>query len=212
MKELANHELDERLQKQILQAREALKKGGVDYVVQVCGELLKNNPSAYEVRALLCETLSALDRSNSSTVGWLKNKSSGVQFKVSTRSLLKNNPLELVHRCDEALRKKQALPEVFLALEKAGYALGWLETQVLACQAVVELEPEKSAPRLALARILVEAKRPQQAIDHLEWVLAKEPANGEAQTLLKNASVAETLQRGNWEDTETTFHTKAKDA
>ena len=86
MKELANHELDERLQKRILQAREALKKGGVDYVVQVCGELLINHPSAYEVRALLCESLSALGRSNSSSAGWLKNTSH--QKKTHNTSLL----------------------------------------------------------------------------------------------------------------------------
>ena len=212
MKELALNELDERLQKQVLQARAALKKGGLDYVVQVCGELLKKFPSAFEVRALLWESLHSTKSVSSSRVDWLRDKSSGVQFNLATRSLLKKDPLELVHRCDEALRKKQIFPEVFLALEKASESLDWLETQVLACQAVVDLRPDKSAPRLAMANVLLRAKRPHQAIEHVEWVLAKEPANGEAQVLLKNASVAETLQRGNWEDTDTTFHSKVKDS
>lgn len=212
MREQALHELDERLQKQVLQARDALKKGGVDYVVQVCGELLKKQPSAYEVRGLLWEALRPRGTFASSRAAWIRHKSAGVQFQLATRSLLKKDPLELIQRCDEVLRKKQVFPEIFQALEKAGEALGWLETRVLACRAVVELQPSKSAPRLALAKVLLQAKRPQLAIEQMEWVLANEPANGEAQALLKDASVAETLQRGNWEDANSSFHSKKRDS
>ena len=211
MKELAIQELDERLQRQLMQARDALKKGGVDYVVQVCGELLGKYPSAYEVRALLWETLLSGKSVTVPHPTWLRGKSLALQFKLNTRGLLKKAPQELVRRCDVALRKKQVFTELFVELGKAARVLGWLETQILACQGVVHLSPEKSAPRLLLAEVLVEAKRPQQAIEHLEWVLAREPANADAQTLLKNASVAETLQRGNWEDTDTSFHSKVKD-
>ena len=208
MNEVAIHDLDERLQKQIHQARQALQKGGVDYVVQVCGELLKKCPAAYEVRGLLWDALRKEQSGKPSRMRWLRDRSGGFQFKMATRSLLKNEPLEMVHRCDEMLHSKQLFAEVFNALDKAAKALNWTETSVFACQAVVELDPGKTASRLAFAEALLNVGRPNQAIEQVEWVLAREPANGEAQTLLKNASVAETLQRGNWEDTETTFHTK----
>jgi len=208
MKETTIHEFDKRLQKQVVQAREALKKDGKDYVVQVCGELLKNNPGAYEVRSLLWEALRSDFTGKSSRMNWLRNQSSGIQFKLATRTLLKKHPLEVVRRCDELLRGKQVFPQVFITLNKAAASLDWQETQVLACRAVVALDSEKTAPRLILSEVLLNVKRPQEAIEQVEWVLAREPANGEAQTLLKNASVAETLQRGNWEDTDTTFHTK----
>ena len=211
MKELAIHELDERLQKQVQQARNALTKGGLEFVLQVCVEILKKHPSAYEVRGMLWEALRSTLPENPSLAERLRNKSGGLQFKFSTRSLLKKDPLELIQRCDELLLKKQLYPELFLAIEKAGGVLGWIENQVLACRALIELEPDHSAHRLSLAKILLEAKRPLEAIEHLERTLAKEPTNGEAQTLLKNASVAETLQRGNWEDTTTNFHSKTKD-
>lgn len=211
MKELAIHELDERLQKQVQQARHALTKGGLEFVLQVSVELLKKHPSAYEVRGLLWEALRSTLPRNPSLAQRLRHKADGLQFMFSTRSLLKKDPLELIHRCDEALLRKQLYPELFLALEKAGRALGWIENQVLACRALIELEPGLCAHRLSLAKNLLEAKRPLEAIEQLEWTLAKEPTNGEAQTLLKNASVAETLQRGNWEDTTTNFHSKTKD-
>ena len=212
MKELALDELDERLQRQVRQAREALNKGGLDYVIQVCGELLKAYPSAYEIRQLLWESLRSATGESAGQVNWLREKSSGVQFSLVTRSLLKKNPLDLVSRCDEALRKKQVFPEIFVALEKASESLEWLENKVLACRAIVELRPEKIAPRLALAEVLLKAQRPQETIDLVEWVLAREPTHAEAQELLKNASVAETLQRGNWDDTDTSFHSKIKDS
>jgi predicted Zn-dependent protease len=211
MKELVIHELDERLQKQVQQARDALTKAGVDYVLQVCVELLKKHPSAYEVRGLLWEALRSTLPEKPSLAGRLRNNADGWRFKFSTRSLLKKDPLELIHRCDETLLKKQLHTEVFLSLEKASRALGWIENQVLACRAVIELKPELCLHRLSLAKVLLLAKRPLEAIEHLEWILAKEPTSGEAQTLLKNASVAETLQRGNWEDTTTNFHSKTKD-
>ena len=154
MKETTIHEFDKRLQKQVVQAREALKKDGKDYVVQVCGELLKNNPGAYEVRSLLWEALRSDFTGKSSRMNWLRNQSSGIQFKLATRTLLKKHPLEVVRRCDELLRGKQVFPQVFITLNKAAASLDWQETQVLACRAVVALDSEKTAPRLILSEVL----------------------------------------------------------
>ena len=93
MNELANNELDERLQKQIQQAREALKKGGIDFAVQVCGELLKKHPAAFEVRAVIWAALQKGTAQSSSRFGWLKARSSGMQFKMANQSLLKKDQL-----------------------------------------------------------------------------------------------------------------------
>ena len=209
MKELKTSELDERLQKQVSNAREALKKGGVDFVVQVCGELLKKHPGAFEIRELLWQALKS-ELKSVSKIPWMRNKSNGLQFKLSTRSLLKKDPVGLILRCDEQLRQKQVFSELFSSLDQAAEALGWLESRVVACSALTELDPDSVVSRLALAEVLLEVKRPQKSIEHLEWILSKEPSHAEAQTLLKNASVAETLQRGNWEDTDTSFHTKKR--
>ena len=80
MNEVAIHELDERLQKQVYQAREALNKGGVDYVIQVCVELLKGFLAAFELRGLLWAALRAGRSGNPSRIQWLRDRSSGVQF------------------------------------------------------------------------------------------------------------------------------------
>tara|TARA_Y100000588_G_scaffold277927_1_gene294497 strand:+ start:978 stop:1289 length:312 start_codon:yes stop_codon:yes gene_type:complete len=91
-------------------------------------------------------------------------------------------------------------------LQAAGIALKWTETILFSWKTLSDLEPDNIRFRLESATVLSNAERPQKAIERLEWVLAKEPANADAQTLLKNTSVTETLQRGNWENTDTTFH------
>ena len=144
----------------------------------------------------------------SASGSWLRDKSHRLSFKLSTRSLLKSDPVGMIRQCDEQLRQKQVFTELFVGLDQAAAALSWPESRVVACAALTDLMPGKADYRLTLARTLLDVERPQQAIEHLERVLAQEPANAEAQTLLKNASVAETLQRGNWEDTDTTFHSK----
>lgn len=208
MKEIANQELDERFGKQIDRLQAAFRKGGFDYALQVCAAILAQSPGAWEIRSLMLDALLALSSAGTSRMAWLRDRSAGMQFKLSVRSLLQKEPLAVVRRCDEHMRDKVCLREVFESLEQAARALEWPETRLLARRAIVEIEPENLPAKLAYADSLLEFKRPKPAIEQVEWVLAREPANGDAQTLLKNASVAETLQRGNWEDTDSTFHTK----
>jgi len=211
MNEVPSSELDLRLQKQVALAKNALTPEGTDYVIQVCGELLKKNPAAYEVRAVLWEALLPLLGESGTATQWLANKSAALQFQLAARKLLKKDPLDCVRLCDEALTKKQFFREVFVSLQKAASSLQWIETRLLALQAIIALQVDKPKPRIELAEALLEAKRPKQAIEQLEYILSLEPTHAEAQTLLKNASVAETLQRGNWEDQGSSFRTKIND-
>ncbi|MCB1120608.1 MAG: tetratricopeptide repeat protein [Verrucomicrobiae bacterium] len=208
MQEINIQDLDERFRKQIDRLHSAFKKGGYDFVIQVSGELLNKSPGAWEVRSILCDALLATRATNHSRMGWLRDRSNGMQFKISVRSQMQKDPLSVVRRCDEQMRNKVSLREVFECLDKAAQALEWPETRTLARRAIVQLEPDNLPAKLAYAEVLLELSRPKEAVEQVEWVLAREPSNGEAQTLLKNASVAETLQRGNWEDTNTTFHSK----
>ena len=203
-------DLDERLQRQFSQAGKALKQGGTAYAIQVCGELLRKHPGAFEARRLLWESLEASQEMRPKPLGLLKAKVTGVQFRLKVNALFKKDVLQVVYRCDEALMKGEIHRELFGSLGRAAQHLDWPETKVFACWAKVGLDPEHVPSRLALANVLLEVGRPVEAIEHVEWILSKNPSHGEAQTLLKNASVAETLQRGNWEETDTTFFRKLK--
>ena len=204
-------DVDERLQRQFTQAGKALKQGGSAYAIQVCAELLRKHPGAFEARRLLWESLEGRQKKRSKPLGFLKAKAAGMQFRLKVNALFKKDVLQVVYRCDEALFKGEIHGELFESLGRAAKLLDWPETRVFACWAKVGLSPENVPSRLALANVLLEVGRPVEAIEHVEWILLKNPSHGEAQTLLKNASVAETLQRGNWEETDTSFFSKLKD-
>ena len=211
MKEVFLQDVDERLQRQFAQAGNALKQGAADYAIQVCGELLRKHPGAFEARRLLWESLEANRNMRRKPLGLLKAKATGMQFRLKVNALFRKDVLEVVYRCDEALLKGEIHGELFTSLGRAAKRLDWPETRVFACWAKVGLDPENLPFRLALANVLLQVGRPEEAIEHLEWILLKNPSHGEAQTLLKNASVAETLQRGNWEETDSSFFRKLKD-
>ncbi len=211
MKEVYLQDVDERLQRQFAQAGNALKQGATAYAIQVCGELLRKHPGAFEARRLLWESLEAKRKIRPNPLGLLKAKAAGMQFRFKVNALFRKNVLGVVYRCDEALLKGEIHRELFASLGRAAKRLDWPETRVFACWAKVGLDPENVPSRLALANVLLEVARPVEAIEHVEWILLKNPSHGEAQTLLKNASVAETLQRGNWEETDTSFFRKLKD-
>lgn len=211
MKEVSLQDVDERLQRQFAQAGNALKQGAAAYAIQVCGELLRKHPGAFEVRRLLWESLEANRKMRRKPLGLIKAKAAGMQFRLKVNALFKKDVLEVVYRCDEALLKGEIHGELVASLGRAAKRLDWPETRVFACWAKVGLDPENVSARLALANVLLEVGRPEEAIEHVEWILLKNPSHGEAQTLLKNASVAETLQRGNWEETDTSFFRKLQD-
>lgn len=199
------------MQKQFAQADNALKQDGTAYARQICRELLRKHPGAFEARRLLWESLEAKRKLREKPLGLLKSKVAGIPFKLKVNSLFRKNVLEVVFLCDEALLKGEVHYELFAALGRAAQQLDWPETRVFARWATVGLDPENVSSRLALAKILIEVGRPIEAIEQLEWILRKNPSHGEAQSLLKSASVAETLQRGNWEETDTSFLRKLKD-
>ncbi len=203
-------DVDERLRRQFAQAGNALKQGSTAYAIQVCGELLRKHPGAFEVRRLLWESLEANRKMRRKPLGLLKARAAGIQFRFKVNPLFGKDVQEVVHRCDEALLKGEIHGELLTSLGRAAQRLDWPETRVFACRARIDLDPDNVPSRLTLANVLMQVGRPVEAIEHLEWILLKNPSHGEAQTLLKNASVAETLQRGNWEETDTSFFRKLK--
>ena len=200
MKEIKLEALDPRLREQFAKAGNALKQEGGVYAIQICGQILREHPGAFEVRRLLWESLRGRLKGLRGPLGLLKAKAAGFLFHLKAQRLFKKDVLQVVYHCDEALVKGEVHGELLASLGLAAKRLGWPETRVFAHWAKVDLDPEHLSYRLDLVEVLLEVDRLQEAIEHLEWVLDKHSSLGEAQTLLKNASVAETLRRGNWED------------
>ncbi|KXU37393.1 hypothetical protein AXK12_01985 [Cephaloticoccus capnophilus] len=85
-------------------------------------------------------------------------------------------------------------------LGEAASELGWVETAVFAYEAIWDLEPTRQANLLALGEALLSAQRAADALKIADTLLAENPVDSAAQALMRKASIAQTLGKGNWEE------------
>ncbi|MDB6095434.1 MAG: hypothetical protein JWM32_2996 [Verrucomicrobia bacterium] len=86
-----------------------------------------------------------------------------------------------------------------VALGEAATELGWVEAAVFAREAIAELRPDDQENLLAFGEALLAAGQPGAALVVAEKILARHPIDGAGLELLRHASIALTVETGNWE-------------
>jgi len=185
----------------------AFEGGEFDYVLSACTVLLAVHPECLPVRRL---QRAALLKKFSKHRVWL-GKLSGAFTRLSlsfggTRA--KGSVSEQLAHAENRLAKNpydtaalRLLGEAATSAEtRAASEFGWAETAVFAYEAIRELEPTNRTNLLALGEALLAAERAVDALKIADTLLAVNPVDGEAQTLMRKASIAQTLDKGNWEE------------
>ena len=206
MSEIPVTALDPRQQKLVDNARIALERGQTDYALDACAQVLKAAPGCLPVRRLQRVAQLKLFRE--------KNK-----FMAKAMSGFSTAPFIFGGKKDPA--KTLELAEVFLAkdptsvsglklLAEAAGGLALPETVAFALDAIREIEPENRANLLALGEAWLAAGKPAEALKIVDLMLRSRPADADAQALMRKASIAQTVTKGNWE-TKGTFREKLRD-
>jgi predicted Zn-dependent protease len=104
-------------------------------------------------------------------------------------------------RADKLLAADPTSVTAWKLLAGTAAQLGWLETAVFAREAVRELAPHDEPNLIALGEALLSLGRPETALAVAEEILRRRPVDGPAQNLMRQASVAQTMAKGNWEKT-----------
>ncbi|MEI6053349.1 MAG: tetratricopeptide repeat protein, partial [Opitutaceae bacterium] len=207
MPEVAVTSLDPRLQKLIDNARITLDRGQVDYTLDACAQVLKSAPGCLPVRRLQRAAQLRDFRS--------KNKFMAKAFGgFSSGTLMfgggKKDPAKALESAEAMLVKDPTSVAALKLLSEAASGLGLLETAAFALDAVRELEPDNRANLLALGEAWIAAGKPAEAVKTADALLKLKPADAEAQSLLRKASVAQTVTKGNW-DAQGSFRDKLRD-
>jgi len=200
--------LSELERKRFQNACRAFESGEWDYVLSACVVLLAAHAECLPVRRL---QRAALFKKFPKRSGWL-GKLSGVvsRFLFSLgRTREKKSATEQLAHAESRLAKNPYDTLALRLLGEAATALGWAETAIFAHEAIREIEPKNRANLLALGEALLTAERATAALSVADSLLAENPVDGEAQTLMRKASIAQTLDEGNWEETGD-FRTKVK--
>ncbi|MBI5766191.1 MAG: tetratricopeptide repeat protein [Verrucomicrobia bacterium] len=207
MPEVPVASLDPRHQKLIDNARIALDRGQLDYVLEVTAQVLKVQPGCLPVRRL--QRVAQL-RSSKGKGGFMSRVSSGLSAAPFMFGGGKKDPAKQLETAETLLAKDPANVAALKMLAEAAQGLGFPETVAFALDAVRELEPENRANLLALGEAWLAAGKPADALKIADEILAAKPTDAEAQSLMRKASVAQTVTKVGW-GAETSYRDKLRD-
>ncbi len=201
MAEIPVASLDARLQKQVESARAAFARGDDEQVVALCREVLQAAPGCLPVRKL--QRSAQLRAGGTSAKGFFAKAMGSVStapFLLTGKMQLGDDPAKALASAERMLDADPRSRAGLVLLGDAATALGWPETAVFAAEARREIDPHDVAVLVTLGRAQLAAGRPEAAVQAAETALRMESIHGPAQALLKDASVALSLRRGNWEE------------
>ncbi len=198
MNEVPVAALEARLQKLVESARVAFERGNHDYAVDLCREVLAAAPGCLPVRKL--QRAAQLKRGSAGGVAKFFGSVSTAPFLVSGNLALGKDPVKALESAQKLLESDPRSTAGLKMLGGAASALGWNETAVFAYEALREMEPQAIDTLVALGRAHLAAGRATAGVQWAEAALRSESLHPGAQALLKDASVAQTMQQGKWGD------------
>lgn len=207
MPEIAVSALDPRQQKLVDNARIALERGQVDYTLDACAQILKGAPGCLPVRKLQRVAQLREFRAKNKFLAKALGGFSTAPFMFGGG---KKEPAKLLEAAEGMLGKDPTSVAGLKLLAEAAGGLGLVETAAFALEAVRELEPENRTNLLALGEAWIAAGKAAEAVKTADLLLRQKPADAEAQALLRKASVAQTVTKGNW-DAQGNFRDKLRD-
>lgn len=208
MPEVPVSSLDPRHQKLVENARIALERGNLDYVTEVTAQVLRMRPECLPVRRL--QRVAQLRAQRGKSSGFLGRAMGGLSAAPFMFGSAKKDPAKLLDAAETLLAKDPTNVAALKLLAEAAAGLDLKETAAFALDAIRELEPGNRANLLALAEALLAAGKPTEAVAIADEILKNKPTDAEAQDLMRKASIAQTVNKGNWEQ-KGSFREKLRD-
>src|SRR5688500_18437278 len=207
MPEVSVASLDPRHQKLIENARVALERGNLEYVLEVTSQVLKAQPGCLPVRKL--QRVAQLRQHRGKSGGFMGKAFSG----FSTAPFMfggKKEPAKQLETAEAMLAIDPTSVAGLKMLAEAAGALGLPETVAFALDAVREIEPANRGNLIALGEAWLTAGKPTEALKIADDILKDKPTDADAQNLMRKASVAQTVTKQGW-DQKTTYRDKLRD-
>src|SRR5436190_1649290 len=161
MPEVPVASLDPRHQKLIENARVALERGNLDYVLEVTSQVLKVQPGCLPVRKL--QRVAQLRHNRGKSGGFMGKALSGFASAPFMFGA-KKEPAKQLENAEGLLAKDPNSVAGLRMLAEAAGALGLPETVAFALDAVREIEPGNRVNLLALGEALLAAGKPVEAL------------------------------------------------
>jgi tetratricopeptide (TPR) repeat protein len=207
MPEVSVASLDPRHQKLIENARVALDRGNLDYVLEVTAQVLKVQPGCLPVRRL--QRVAQLRQQRGKGGGFM-GKALGWSAAPFMFGSGKKEPSKQLETAETALAKDPNNVSALRLLAEAAAGLSLPETAAFAYEAIREIEPGNRNNLLALGEALLNAGKATEALKVADDLLKDKPNDADAQNLMRKSSVAQTVTKHNW-DQKSSYRDKLRD-
>lgn len=208
MKEVTLDSLDPRLQKQVLNANKAISKNPV-YAIDILSNIIQRHPGCLEVRRDLRKAQQRATQGKSGGLSGLMSKVSGLGKSLRAPKVEKD-PQQALDAAEAMLRSDPANIAGHQLLGEAAKALELNETAAFAYEEIYRIEPTNTGNVKALMEAYILIGKNEAAIRIGEVAYRANPNDDGIQSLVKKASVQQTVDKGRWDEDES-FRDKLKD-
>lgn len=199
-------ELDPRIRKQVEKAKASMRSGNAAFSIDICMGILEQTPGCVEVREVLRSAQKAkLSGKKKSFLSNLTSKPLSLLGGVS----VKKNPAKAMIQAEKILRDDPESADAHKLLADAAHAMELPHTVVFALEGARDATPQHIPTLKRLAEAYLAVDRIDDCIRVCDGILKNNPGDGETQEIVKRASVAQSMKKGDWEG-EGDFRSKLK--
>lgn len=209
MEEVALKDLDTRLHKQMETVRKALDKNP-SYSVNVMTTIVERHPSCLEARKMLRKAQQRANAGKSDMLNSLFSKVSCTLNGLGSVEKIKKEPTAALSAAEKLLNKNPSNISAHRAVGIAAEALDLHETAAFAYEEVHKIEPDNPENAKALMQAYIQIGKNAEAVRIGDQAYKANPSDDEIQSLIRKASVEQSIQKGKWEEEES-FREKLKD-
>lgn len=209
MEELAITDLDIRLQKQIENARKAIDKNP-RYSIDILSNIVNRNIGCLEARKILRQAQRRANIAKAKGFSSFLSKVSSIPFSFGSESKIKKNPKKVMESAEQMLSINPENVTAHKSIAVAAAELKLYSTAIFAFETIYKIEPKNYENIKALMSVYIITGQNEEAIRIGDAAYRANPADDEIQTLIKKASVEQTMEAGKWEE-EKSFREKLKD-
>ena len=207
IQEISISDLDPRQIKQLEGADRALSKD-INYSLDIYSSILKQSPGCLQLRKRLRQQQMKIAKSSAKSISSILGKLTNAPFLFKSKN--SKNPEIAISSAEELIAKNPLNIAAHEMLADACSSLEMKGTVVFAYETIRSIEP-KSLPNLKkLANAYLEAGESDLAIQTGNSILEINPSDGDAEDMMKRASVAVAMTQGKWEGS-TDFREQLKD-
>jgi tetratricopeptide (TPR) repeat protein len=185
-----------------LKAMSAMELRNYGYASQLYQSILKQQPEFLLARQLARKAAIAKTSGKKSVLGGL----SGASFStMKVQSLVKKDPKAAMDAIEKILESEPFSPQANQLLREAALAAKMPEVAEFALETIVEGNPKDTKTMHELAKLYINHAKPDKAVDVYNKILEVSPNDLAAIKGGKDAAAAASMQRGGWEEKDSTY-------